>query len=334
MIKMIAETAWHHEGDFNFMCELVNSICRDTNADIVKMHITLDLDEYMSKDHEAYEMLKSWVLTEKQWDELICIVRDHGKEVMLLLNDSMAIKFASKYNPEYVEIHSVCLNVPNIQNAILEKINKTAQIVIGVGGSTLNEIDSAISVFKEREIILMFGFQNHPTRYEDINLGKIQKVQSLFREHTFGYADHTAWNEENNELITLLILGNRMRYVEKHVTIAYGNERCDYSSAISIEMFNQLSKKIKILEQIYGNGSIELNKGEKAYSLSGPMKMAAIAKNNITKGEILSEEDVKFCRINQLTKMSQIDVINAFGLTVMENIKKGSVIDWNHIEGY
>ena len=46
MTKLIAETAWHHEGDYDFMKNLVTSICKLSKADIVKFHITLDLDEY------------------------------------------------------------------------------------------------------------------------------------------------------------------------------------------------------------------------------------------------------------------------------------------------
>ena len=49
MTKLIAETAYHHEGDYPFMKELVTRICETSNADIVKFHITLDLDEYMNK---------------------------------------------------------------------------------------------------------------------------------------------------------------------------------------------------------------------------------------------------------------------------------------------
>ena len=37
MIKLIAETAWHHQGDFMFMKKLVTEIAK-TNADIIKIH--------------------------------------------------------------------------------------------------------------------------------------------------------------------------------------------------------------------------------------------------------------------------------------------------------
>ena len=81
MTKLIAETAWHHEGDYLFMKQLVTRICETSSVDIVKLHITLDLDEYMSKDHDSYETLKSWMLSAKQWEELIGIVRNNGKEL-------------------------------------------------------------------------------------------------------------------------------------------------------------------------------------------------------------------------------------------------------------
>lgn len=333
MTKMIAETAWHHEGDFTFMHELVSKICTETSTDIVKMHITLDLDEYMSQDHDAYDVLKSWMLTEKQWDDLIKIVQSNGKELLLLLNDTKAIKFASKYKPELVELHSVCLNVPKLQKSIIDNIHKESKVVIGLGGCTLDEIDSAMGIFKNRDIVLMFGFQNYPTKYADVNLKKIRKIQSLYPNNLFGYADHTGWDEINNELISLLVAANGMDYVEKHVTIKYGEERCDFSAAISIDMFNKLSEKIKVVDELNGNGSILLNSAEKSYSQYGPMKMAAIMKRKLVSGDKLSKDDFMFCRTKQQTAMSQIDVMNIIGSEVKKNIAKGQVIDSEYFGG-
>ena len=36
-MKLVAETAWHHGGDFAFMKNLVNEIVNNTNADILKI---------------------------------------------------------------------------------------------------------------------------------------------------------------------------------------------------------------------------------------------------------------------------------------------------------
>lgn len=332
MTKLIAETAWHHEGDFSFMYDLVSRVCNESVADIVKMHITLDLDEYMNSDHGSHDLLKSWMLSSEQWKELIEVVQGSGKEVMLLLNDTTAVEFASQSNPDYVEIHSVCLNVPALQAAIFNKIDKKVKVVIGVGGCSIQEIDAAIHMFEGREIILMFGFQNYPTKYKDVNLSKIRKVQLLYSNKYFGYADHTAWDDSNNELITLLVAANGMSYIEKHVTTVYGEERCDYSSAISIELFNQLSHKIKILDQVKGNGFIQLNSGERAYSKYGPMKMAAVMKYDVKQGEKLKMEDIRFCRTGQVTQISQIEVIELIGCSLRKDVAANQVINREYFE--
>ena len=331
MTKLIAETAWHHEGDYTFMKNLVTRICEKSSADIIKFHITLDLDEYMSKDHAAYETLKSWMFSSKQWEELIGIVRENGKELMLLLNDTKSIEFAKKFSPELIEIHSVCLNVPRLQKAVIENINGNAKVVIGIGGCTLDEVKKAVQFFHEREVVLMFGFQNYPTKYEDVNLGKIRKIQAIYPGHKFGYADHTSWDEDNNQLITLLVCANGMDFIEKHVTTDYGKERCDFSAAISIEQLNMLYKKIKLLENLYGNSSMLLNKAEEEYSRYGPMKMAAIAKHNIAKGSKLTIDDIHFCRTSQSTEISQIDLLEIIGEKLVEEVRINQVIDWKHI---
>jgi N,N'-diacetyllegionaminate synthase len=331
MTKLIAETAWHHEGDFSFMKNLVKRICENSNADIVKFHISLDLDEYMSKDHEAYNTLKRWMLRDLDWEELIGIVRQNNKELMLLLNDTKAINFAKQFNPEYIELHSVSLNVPRLQNAVLNNFSEATKIVIGVGGCTVMEVKEAVNFFKNRDTVLMFGFQNYPTKYEDINLHKIKKIQNLFQNKFYGYADHTAWNHTNNELITLLVASNEMSFIEKHVTTEYGQERCDYSSAISIDQFSELSKKIKILDRLYGDGSMDLNLAEQKYSSYGPMKMAAITSKDLRKGEKLTKSDFNFCRTSQNSNLSQIEILNAIGSKLSENIQAGQVICLKHV---
>jgi N,N'-diacetyllegionaminate synthase len=332
MTKTIAETAWHHEGDFDFMKDLVTKLCTESEVDIVKFHITLNIDEYMSRDHDAYNMLKSWMLSEDDWEELIALVRSNKKELMLLLNDTKAIKFAKKFNPELVELHSVSLNIPRLQNAVIKHISNKAKIVIGVGGCSIEEVEEAVKFFQDRETILMFGFQNYPTKYEDVNLLKIKKMQDLFVGANFGYADHTAWDEINNELITLLVASNGMDFLEKHVSTEYGVERCDYSAAISIEQLNTLCKKIKILDKLYGSGSMELNAAEKSYSLYGPMKMAAITRHSLTKGSELLVDDFNFCRTSQITDMSQVAILQAIGNKLISDIEENQVILSKHID--
>jgi N,N'-diacetyllegionaminate synthase len=325
-MKLIAETAWHHEGDFKFMENLVIEVCTKTNADIVKLHITLDLDEYMEKKHPSYNVLKSWLFSKEQWTHLIKIIRKNKKELMLLINDLAAIDFAFNFAPEYVEIHSVCLNDIFLLHKLKKHIKNDVQVVLGVGGTSIEEIEYAVNYLKHPNILMMFGFQNYPTIYHDINLGKIRRLMKLFSFAEFGYADHTAWDSPQNELITLLGAATGMSYIEKHVTTVYGEERTDWSAAISIKMFRDLAKKVGILEELEGDASLAMNQGELEYSKFGLMKKAAVIKVEIHAGERLTKEKIRFTRTKSLSDLSQLDVIQSFGVKVTKFLPVGTVL--------
>jgi len=88
---LIAETAWHHDGDFKFFTRLVETISKETKAHYIKFHVTLDIDEYMHTDHSGYNWVKERIFSEHQWDEIFKIVLVNNKKLMLLFNDRKAI---------------------------------------------------------------------------------------------------------------------------------------------------------------------------------------------------------------------------------------------------
>jgi N,N'-diacetyllegionaminate synthase len=325
-MKLIAETAWHHEGDYEFMKNLVTEISTKTEADIVKLHITLNFDEYMHSSHDAYTLLKPWLFNKSQWSELIEIVRNNNKQVMLLLNDTEAIKFGLSFSPEYVEIHSTCLNDVFMLDELKKGLPSSTKVVLGIGGTSIDEIDHAINYLKHSDILLMFGFQNYPTVYEDVNLNKIRRIMKLFDNFEYGYADHTAWNSPHNELVTLLGAASGMSYIEKHVTTHYGENRVDWPAAISIDMFNNLHEKVKILDGLNSSGALSMNKGELSYSVFGPMKKAAVLRKDAVKGSILSLEMINFIRTKEVSNMSQIDVIQSIGKIINRDLNFGTTL--------
>jgi N,N'-diacetyllegionaminate synthase len=324
-IKIIAETAWHHEGDFDFMKNLVSKICK-TKTDIVKLHLTLDIDEYMHSSHPLYNNSKNWMLSKDQWRIILNIIKDSGKELMLLYNDRKAAEYGSQFNPDIIEIHSACLNDYHLLNKVNTHVGSHTKIAIGVGGSTIYEVESAIKFLHNDNIILMFGFQNYPTKYEDINFDKVRKIMKLFSNYDFGYADHCAWNEPNNLLITLLGAAQGMNYIEKHVTTEFGKERCDWNSAISIDMLNELVNKIEIVNKCNGNGLLELNEAEQKYSQFGISKKAPILCCDVESGDVIEPQKLIFQRTGEYSDLSQLDAINSFGKWFSKALKSGTIL--------
>ena len=73
---------------------------------------------------------------------------------MFLLNDIKSIEFCMKFNPEIVEIHSVCLNDIKLLKALNNHLDKNIKVALGVGGSTLYEIEHAINVLDHQNVTL------------------------------------------------------------------------------------------------------------------------------------------------------------------------------------
>ena len=330
-MRLIAETAWHHEGDFDYFRRLVKSLTMESKADIIKIHITLNFDEYMASDHPSYTQLKNWLLTVDQWKEIIDLIVNSDKQLMILFNDIDAIEFGMKYKPEYAEIHSVSLNDLKLLDKLKERVSPATKIFLGVGGSTIEDYDHAIKYLNHKNTVLMHGFQNYPTKYSDINFKKIRKIMEKYPVMQHGYADHTAWDEPDNLLITLLGAAQGMDYVEKHVTIEYGKERADWSASIGINMFNELYEKLNLLKECMGNGNLDLNCAERQYSVYGPMKKAAILNKNVIKGDIFTIGMIDFKRTEQTTDLSQINVVNSIGRCLSMNVNKDHVLKRKHL---
>jgi len=330
-MKLIAETAWHHDGDFEFQKKLITDIAVKSNADIIKMHISLDPHEYLAPDFPSYSIAKTKLFSEWQWTELVNIIRSNGKELMLLLNDSKAVNLAIKLKPEIVEIHSVAINDFNLLNCFKQAFDTNVIKVIGVGGCTLYEIQNAIDILSNQNLVLMFGFQNYPTKYSDINFNKIRRVINLFSNVNFGYADHTAWNEKDNILITLMGASLGMGYIEKHVTNNYGQKRTDFEAAISIEMFNDLENKLRLLEECNGDGSLNLNLGEKKYAKTGLMKRAPFVNTDIKKDQILERKNISFYRTAGKTNMSQSEILDYIGQKFVVDLPSGSLLQKEYL---
>jgi len=331
-MRLIAETAWHHQGDFSFLKKLVSDIVSKTEADFIKLHITLYLEEYMAHDHPAFKDIEKWMFNKNQWGEIIQSVNTSNKELMLLLNDTQAVEFSMPFNPALDEIHSVCLNDINLLSCLKSHLTQKTKVVLGVGGSSLDEVESAINVLDTPDIVLMFGFQNYPTKYQDINFAKMHKIMTLFPEFEFGYADHTAWNEPDNILITLFGAALGMEYVEKHVTNEFGKERVDWSAAVNLDMCNEIKKKMDLLDACHGDGLLRMNKGEQDYSIYGPMKKAGLFKKDVASGQKLDMDMLTFKRTGQVSDLSQVEVLQNLGKKITTKIKKGQVLMREHLE--
>ena len=79
-IKLIAETAWHHESNYLFMKALVNDVLNNARLDILKLHISLNYKEYSHSSLPDYDLLGGNLFSTEQWTTLIKQVQTNNND--------------------------------------------------------------------------------------------------------------------------------------------------------------------------------------------------------------------------------------------------------------
>jgi len=329
---LIGETAFHPEGDLTFLKELITHAA-DLKCNAVKLHLLMDLDDYMVADHAAIEVLRPWCFGAEANLEAVTFAIEKDLDVILLCNDAKSLDWVLNCNLDIkaIELHATGLN----DYFLLEKaVAFKGTVILGVGGSTLDEIKYAIDFLKNRgqeDIFLMHGFQNYPTDFKDIQLGKMQQLETLF-QLPVGYADHTDPADEDNAAISVLGIAMGFNVLEKHFTHHFGKKRIDAQAAVSLDSMKNIRRLMDKAYAAYGDGSMQMSAAEKKYGNTGPMKKAIVARVDIPAGTTLTLEHIAFKRTNVGTYIKQNQLGTLIGLVSKTAIAKDEMIDFSKVD--
>ena len=328
---IIAETAYNHEGDLGYLTQMTDEIAR-LKLDAVKYHLLLNLDSYMKKTHPLYPTLKQWMFTEQQWDEILEHASSKGLDIIALCDDVESIQYLRRKKKK---IHAIELHATSLNDYFMltEAARFDGKIILGIGGSSINDIAYAVEFLAKQskhDLLLMYGFQSYPTNYTDINLSKMQRIHDLFHLPV-GYADHTAFDDPNNELISVAAAFMGFPVLEKHFTLEHGKERIDYHAAVGASHMKHIKDLMGVALQVHGTGTVALSEPEKAYGNIGPMKKAIVARHPIKKGEPLTLENLWFKRTPEESTIQQKQFLQLLGCTAKTDINKDDIIDFSNI---
>lgn len=328
---IIGETAYNHEGDIDFLRKMVDDIA-DLKLDAIKFQLLLNLESYIQKKHPLCKTGSKWQFNEKEWTEILNHAIKKKLDIVALCHDLDSVKLINRSfrNIEAIELHATELNDYFL---LQEAANFPGKIILGVGGSTLDEIQYAIDFFyahNKTDILLMYGFQSYPTNYQDINLSKMLKLKELFNLE-IGYADHTGYDDPNNVFLSCMAASMGFNVLEKHYTPEFGVERIDYHSAVGKEEMLKIKELMNVSLSVHGTGSIGMSAPELKYGNTGPMKKAIVARNNIKKGEILTLEHLWFKRTEEEASLKQNMLFKLIGLETNTDIDEDEVIDFSKV---
>ncbi|GJM33455.1 MAG: N-acetylneuraminate synthase [Saprospiraceae bacterium] len=317
------ETAFHHEGDMDFMKQLIDASAQ-VGADGIKFHVLIDIDAVISSKNHLYPKLKSCTFSLDEWVDIFNYAQKKNLDVVMLPVDSAAFKLVEKTKVSYFDLHSVSFYDDGVLN-LMKSFG--LPVILSAGGRTLNEINDKCEFFGHQLAVIMMGFQNFPTQFEELKIRKIQSLKQLYSQKAIGYADHSHYGDEMaikaNEYAYLL----GATYFEKHITVAEGEERLDFQAALGAEKVKLTIENLKLIDKaIFSPQDHELHSLNESEIRYRNRQRVAVAVRNMEKGEVLSPELVTFKMLEQKDKKGFTDIMALQGRKLIKPILRDEMI--------
>lgn len=302
---LYVETAFHHEGNKEYLLKLVDE-AKKAGVNGVKFQVLINLNEFMSSKHSAFEEAKNWVLSNEEWREVFEYTKRLNLDIILMPLDTRAFELVTEFDIKFLEIHSVSFKDKNLLSKLHEN---TIPLIFGIGGRTLEEIENVVETYKNRKLVLMVGFQSFPSDLEDIKLERIKELQKLFPNCEIGYADHSSYDSE------MAIISNEYAYIlgarvfEKHIALDEGKDRIDYQSAVSFEKINIIKNKLEYLESVLNVKVKDLFVMSEKEVIYRNRQKVPVANKDILQGNTISKDMLALKMINQDGCISSLEDI-------------------------
>jgi len=193
-------------------------------------------------------------------------------------------------------------------------------VILSTGMSTMEEIGAAISVLKENgtgEITVLHCTTEYPTPYEDVNLRAMLTIKEAFHLEV-GYSDHTKGIE-----IPIAAVAMGATVIEKHFTLDRNMEGPDHKASLEPDELKAMVTAIRNVEVAMGSGEKKPAASEKKNMEVA--RKSIVAKRNISKGEIFTEENLTVKRPgNGINPMRWFEVI---GQSAKRDFKEDELIE-------
>lgn len=279
---LIAETAFHHEGDLSYLLRLVDAAA-NAGADAVKFQILLSSSDFIAPSHSSREKLTTFMFEEGQWSTAIRHAQDVGLEIVVMPLEPVALQFCLAVCPgfSFAEIHPVLFNDTDFLRSFR---GCPGNVALGIGGRFQEEVDEAI---KANDYIsaLVHGFQAFPTDIRDSNLKRIAEIRSRYGRRVW-FADHSPPRKVGDLCASTVAWLLGADIVERHITCKSAAHKVDSESAISVDEFRAMKMGF---DEIIGEGVWSLSDAEVRY---GQRDKKVVARRAIRRGEIVGLADI------------------------------------------
>ena len=301
-VFIIAEAGVNHNGSIELAKKLID-VASESGADAVKFQ-TFKAEKLVSKNAQKADYQKQTTDTkESQFDMIkkLELDLDTHKELMAYCETKNIMFLSTPFDHDSIDLLSdlgleifkipsgEITNLPYLRH--IGRLNK--KVILSTGMADIGEIEDALNVLiaagtKKENITVLHANTMYPTPMEDVNLKAMVTIGNTF-DVAFGYSDHTLGIEVD---IAAVAMGACC--IEKHFTLDKTMEGPDHKASLEPHELKSMIKAIRNIELALGSCVKKPSKSEIPNMQIA--RKSIVAKMDIKKGEILSEEKITIKR--------------------------------------
>ncbi|MDF5690825.1 N-acetylneuraminate synthase family protein [Aquirufa aurantiipilula] len=326
--QIIAEIAQGFEGN-PIYSQLFVKAAASAGADAVKFQLVYT-DELATPDYKYYDLFKSLEMSDEVWQNISNLANENNISLHLDIFGERSLKLAEKLGVEAVKIHGTDIANKRLLNKVSQ--TKIKQVILGAGGALQSEIIEALEILKNKEIILLFGFQSYPTPNRDNHINRIQLAKDIFSKSypsiKIGFADHASPETNIHLGFGAMAIGLGAEVLEKHLTLAKSMKMEDHESALNPDEFMDYVNFIHECESAFGDVTLQDDFGMSESEL-GYRKMIrrhVVTIDAVSQGEVFSSDNLALKRTS--STQAQSDMSEVIGKMASKSISSNSPVEF------
>lgn len=159
--------------------------------------------------------------------------------------DRDSVDFIRAFHPPCIKIPSACLT----DRELLQHCRSSGvPLILSTGMSTLDKIESAVSILGTDRLLLAHCTSTYPCRNEELNLRMIPRLRELY-PCPVGYSGH-----EVGLATSLAAVALGACFVERHITLDRAMWGSDHAASVEPLGMGRLIKDIRAIEAALGDG--------------------------------------------------------------------------------
>jgi len=269
-VFIIGEIGINHNGDLKIAKQLID-MAKECGCDAVKFQKrTVDIvykKELLDSPRES-----PWGTTQREQKEGLEFSKEEYDDIDRYCKEKEIHWFASawdidsqiflrQYGGKYNKVASAMLTHIPLLKAIAEEGKHT---FISTGMSNYNQIDRALSIFREKgcPFTLLHCVSTYPCPDEDCNVGLIPALKDKY-QCPIGYSGH-----EVGVLPSVVAVAMGAEVVERHITLDRAMYGSDQSASLEKRGLELMVRDCRAVNSVLGSGNKLISEKEKAVAKS------------------------------------------------------------------